>query len=80
MFIYNKILKLWDEKGLTIMFTFIIIFFIVYWFLFTSENKDGTYNKISLKNLFINITGTNPASIINKAGSEACSINSSCAN
>ena len=52
MFIYNKILKLWDEKGFTIMFTGIIIFFIVYWFLFTSENKDGTYNKISLKNLF----------------------------
>ena len=52
MFIYNKILKLWDEKGLTIMFTGIIIFFIVYWFLFTSENKEGTYNKISLKNLF----------------------------
>ena len=52
MFIYNKILKLWDEKGLTIMFTGIIIFFIIYWFLFTSENKEGTYNKISLKNLF----------------------------
>ncbi len=52
MFIYNKILKLWDEKGLTVMFTGIIIFFIVYWFLFTSENKDGTYNKISLRNLF----------------------------
>ena len=46
----------------------------------TPMNEDGSIDFISLKNLFINITGTNPESIINKAGSEACSINSSCAN
>ena len=54
MFIYNKILKIWDEKGLVIMFIGIIVFFIVYWFLFTSEHNSGTYSKISLKKLFLN--------------------------
>ena len=53
MFIYNKILKLWDEKGFTIMFTGIIIFFIVYWFLFTSENNIPS--AIALNALYLKI-------------------------
>lgn len=60
MFIYNKILKIWDEKGLVIMFIGIIVFFIVYWFLFTSENNSGTYQKISLKDLLINNFSNQP--------------------
>ena len=60
MFIYNKILKIWDEKGLVIMFIGIIVFFIVYWFLFTSENNSGTYQKMSLKDLFINNFSNQP--------------------
>lgn len=52
MFIYNKILEIWDKKGLTIMLIGVILFFFIYWFLFTSEKKSGTYSNISLKDIF----------------------------
>jgi len=64
MFIYNKILKLWDEKGLTIMLIGVILFFFIYWFLFTSDNKSGTYNKISIKDLFKNNSYSHPQYVI----------------
>ena len=51
MFIYNKILKEWEQKGFYFLFICTISFFIIYWFLFTSDKQDGTYDKINLKPL-----------------------------
>lgn len=48
MFIYNYIAKKWEEKGFYVLFCCTILFFITYWFLFTMDNEDGTYNKIEI--------------------------------
>jgi hypothetical protein len=68
MFIYNSILKIWDERGLKIMLIGVIIFFIVYWFLFTSDNQNGTYNQMDFS--FMKKTPQQPTYIPNYQNAE----------
>lgn len=64
MFIYNHIAQKWEEKGFYVLFVCTISFLIIYWFLFTIDKEDGTYNKLDINPVKYLLDSPKPSPII----------------